>query len=116
MVNKITDSLTGGGDPKPEHVAIITEIATARKPNGELTEEARQFLKDLARELRLAHMLFWSDVCYRRSVDFGASIRVLLSTPALDRLLERGLLNQREHDALVSCDLPPSRWYLVVLE
>ena len=35
-------------------------------------------------------MLFWSDVCYRRSVDFGASIRVLLSTPALDRLLERG--------------------------
>jgi len=41
---------------------------------------------------------------------------VLLSTPALDRLLERGLLNQREHATLLEADLPPSRWYLVVLE
>ena len=97
-------------------IALLCATHAARKPSGELTDEARQFLKDLARELRLAHMFFWSDVCYRRSVDFGASIRVLLSTPALDRLLERGLLNQREHDALIACDLPPSRWYLVVLE
>ena len=88
----------------------------ARLPDGNLTPEARQLLKDMSRDLRLAHILFWSDVCYRRSVDFGASIRVLLTTPALDRMHERGLLDAREHEALMSSDLPPSRWYMVVIE
>ena len=27
---------------------------------------------------------------------------------------ERGLLNRAEYDALVSANLPPSRWYMVV--
>lgn len=97
-------------------IGLLAATHAARTPSGVLTDEARECLKDLARELRLAHMFFWSDVCYRRSVDFGASIRVLLSMPALDRLLERGLLTQREHDTLLAADLPPSRWYLVVLE
>ena len=98
-------------------IGLLCATHAARQPNGELRPEAQDFLKDMARELRLCHVLFWSDVCYRRSqVIFGASIRVLLSTPALDRLLERGLLNQREHATLLEADLPPSRWYLVVLE
>jgi len=97
-------------------IGLLCATHVARQPSGELTPEARQFLKDMARELWLMHMLFWSDVCYRRSEQFGASIRVLLSVPALDRLLERGLLNEREHATLLAADLPPSRWYLVVLE
>ena len=96
-------------------VGLLCATHARRTPNGELTPESRQFLKDMARELRLCHVLFWSDVCYRRSVD-SASIRVLLSVPALDRLLERGLLIPREHATLLAADLPPSRWYLVVLE
>ena len=60
--------------------------------------------------MRLMHVLFWADTCYRGSLDFGGSIRVLLSTRALDRLLERGLLTEREHMALLNADLPPSRW------
>ena len=62
------------------------------------------------------HVLFWSDVCYRRSVDHGASIRVLLSMPALDRMLEHGMMNVREHETLLASDAPPSRWYMIEIE
>lgn len=83
---------------------------------GELAEGTPEILKDIARYLRLAHILFWADTCYRRTVDHGASVRVLLSRLGIDRLLQRGLLNQREHAALLGAQLPPARWYLVALE
>ena len=97
-------------------LGLLCASHAARTSAGELTPEAEQFLKDLGREIRLMHIFFWSDVCYRRSLEFGASIRVLLSMPALDRLHERGLLNKREHATLLAADVPPSRWYMIVIE
>ena len=51
------------------------------------------------------------------------SVRLLLAfdrvarvAPGLSRLRARGLITDREYDTLVSVALPPSRWYLVVLE
>lgn len=88
----------------------------ARDDDGHLTHDSAALLRDLARNIRLCHMLFWSDVCYRRTVDHGASFRTLLSRAGLDRLLERGLISRHEHATLLACDLPPSRWHMVVIE
>ena len=93
---------------------LMCSSHAARTPGGELTTAAKQFLKDTARQFRLMHILFWADVVYRRTIDKGASLRVVLSHDGLDRMRERGLLNRAEYDALVSANLPPSRWYMVV--
>jgi len=52
-----------------------------------------------------------------------SSIRLLLSfdrinrkAPGLEKLLDRGLITEREYETLVSNSAPPSRWYLIVLE
>jgi len=98
-----------------------------RMANGHLSAEAEQFLDDTARNLRLLHCLFYADVCYRRAAHKGrsgtGSIRLLLScdrvsqtAPGLDLLRAKGLVTSREYDTLVGNALPPSRWYLIVLE
>jgi len=48
------------------------------RPDGQLTEESKTLLTDLARNLRLVHLLFWADV---RSLLVAYSISVLLSSP-----------------------------------
>ena len=42
--------------------------------------------------------------------------RVSRNAPGLDRLRDRGLVTDREYNTLVNLALPPSRWYLIVLE
>jgi len=96
-------------------VAMLCATHAARGPQGAIDPAAKVLLKDLARQARLTHVLFWSDVCYRRVGD-SASVHVLLSSAALERMEERGLLTEREHAALLYADLPPSRWYLVTME
>jgi len=90
--------------------------ARRNEANGAVDAEAHAVLLDVARYLRLSHILFWADTCYRRTVDHGASVRVLLSRLGLDRLMQRGMLTQREHATLLAAQLPPARWYLVCLE
>ena len=70
----------------------------------------------MARQLRLAHILFWSDVVYRKTTCKGASMRTLLSAPGLQQLHARGLLDEAEYEALLAAQLPPARWFMVVLE
>ena len=96
--------------------------------DDKLTPEAEELLLANARNLRLLQCLFYADVCYRKTVradgqTADASVRLLLSfdratrtAPGLDRLRDRGLLTNREYETLVGVALPPSRWYLVVLE
>lgn len=109
-------------------IGLICGSHASRSSEGGLTREAAQFLEHNARNLRLMHCLFYADVCYRKftsanSPSVLASIRLLLSfdrpnrlAPGLIRLRDRGLVTDREYETLVNCALPPSRWYLVVLE
>jgi len=109
-------------------LGLICGSHASRSPQGGLSSSAAQFLDDNARNLRLLHYLFYADLCYRKQVRQDstiafASIRLLLSfdrvncvAPGLTRLRARGLLTTREYETLVHLGLPPSRWYLVVLE
>ena len=63
--------------------------ASSLLTGGELTTAAKQFLKDTARQFRLMHILFWADVVYRRTIDKGASLRVVLSHDGLDHAFAR---------------------------
>lgn len=118
-------------------IGLLCATHAARDANGETLEKSQQCLLDMARYLRLAHMLFWADVCYRRTIDRSsvrslldacmhvcmsararararmhahAQVRSLLSPAGLDRLMTRGLLAQREHATLLSANLPAARW------
>ena len=42
--------------------------------------------------------------------------RTLLTAPGLDMMLARGLMDAEEHGTLLAAQLPPARWYMVVLE
>ena len=109
-------------------IGLLCATHASRTPSGELTPPAEDLLAATARNLRLVQCLFYADVCYRKTVRAGsqtpeASVRLLLAfdrtsrtAPGLQRLHDRGLLTDREYETLVSVALPPSRWYLVVLE
>jgi len=109
-------------------LGLICGSHARRMPEGGPAIESVQFLSDTARNLRLLHCLFYADLCYRKQVRRDtptaiASIRLLLAfdrvnrvAPGLTRLRARGLVTDREYETLVSLALPPSRWYLVVLE
>jgi hypothetical protein len=95
---------------------LVATHAARDAQTGGIEPAAHDCVLDIARYLRLSHVFFWADVCYRRTVDHGASVRVLLSDTALDRLMERGMLTPREHEVLTRGGIPPSRWYCVMLE
>ena len=97
-------------------VGLLCGSHAARTPDGAIEPEAAVLLTQIARQLRLAHVLFWSDVVYRRTLDKGASFRTLLSAPGLHLMHVRGLLDEGEYATLMHAGLPPARWYLVVLE
>ena len=108
-------------------IGLVCAAHASRTTDGGLTEGAKAFLDDTARNLRLLHCLYYADVCYRRASHPGrpgtSSIRLLLLfdrpnriAPGLERLRGRGLVTDREYETLVSSALPPSRWYLIVLE
>jgi len=103
---------------KQNDIALLCATHAARGDDGKLTPAASTLLKDIARELRLCHLLFWSDILYRRvpSRHAGAPFRILLSRAGLQRLHGRGLVTKAEVQALLTADLPPARWYLVVME
>ena len=97
-------------------LGMLCAAHAARGSDGQLTVESEQLLSNLARNLRLVHLLFWADVLYRRSRTFGAPFRILLSDAGLARLAERGLMTEDEHTVLRAAGLPPARWYMLVLQ
>lgn len=97
-------------------VGMLCGSHAARTADGVIEPEAAALLTQVARQLRLAHILFWADVVYRRTQNKGASFRTLLSASGLQQLHARGLLDKAEYEALRNAQLPPSRWFMVVLE
>ena len=109
-------------------IGLLCAAHAVRTPDGELEPDSKRMLESLARNLRLLHCLFYADVCYRKILQAGSqsaitSIRMLLSfdrvsrtAPGLNRLRDRGLVTSREYETLVNLGLPPSRWYLVVVQ
>jgi hypothetical protein len=97
-------------------LGMLSAAHAAHGPDGKLTPSSEQLLTDLARNLRLVHLLFWADVLYRRTRTFGAPFRVLLSEAGLVRLTQRGLMTERELAVLREAGLPPARWYMLVLQ
>lgn len=111
-------------------IGLLCATHAARNPDGSLTEASEALLLANARNLRLLHCLFYADICYRKPKAGGrhnslstASVRLLLAfdreariAPGLTRLRDRGLLTDEEYETLVNVQLPPSRWYLIVLQ
>lgn len=97
-------------------LGMLSAAHAVHGPDGKLSPDSEQLLTDLARNLRLVHLLFWADVLYRRTRAFGAPFRVLLSDAGLVRLTQRGLMTERELSVLREARLPPARWYMLVLQ
>ena len=125
--------LTRSVQGRMNDIGLLCASHAKRLPDGSLDARTAVILDALGRNLRLLHCLFYADVCYRKTAMArkgppGASatmssIRLLLSfdrssrtAPGLNRLRDRGLVTDREYETLVNVALPPSRWYLIVVE
>jgi len=78
-----------------------------RTSTGDFTAESRQLLEETARNARLAHTLLWASI--------DDSLAPLHTPRGLRRLLERGLMTEREYSALLGSGAPPTRRHDVVL-
>ena len=78
------------------HLSTVLMLLTshaARDPDtGAYTAAAEAFLRDVARRLRLFHVLHWASHSRR--------LRVLLTDAGLGRLVDRGMLTPRERELL----------------
>jgi len=70
-------------------------------PTGLYTPASRELLEDVARYVRLYHMLFWAGQVRPARGDSGVSFSVLRTERGLAALLERNALTKVEHDLLV---------------
>jgi len=55
-------ALTRSVQGRMNDLGMLCAAHAARGPDGQLTEESKTLLTDLARNLRLVHLLFWADV------------------------------------------------------
>jgi len=87
------------------HLMLATHCF--RDEAGDYTAESRSLLEDTARHTRLLHALFWAGID-----DSLSSIR---TQQGLRRLVDRGLMTEREHFTLCSAGGPPTARHNVVI-
>lgn len=80
---------------------LLTSHAARDPDTGAYTAAADAFLRDLARRLRLFHLLHWASHARR--------LRVLLTDAGLRRLADRGLLTPLERERLERLRTPEPR-------
>jgi len=78
-----------------------------RDATGEFTPESRSVLEDTARHIRLLHALFW--------VGIDDSLSLIRTDRGLRRLVERGLMSEREHYSLTTSGVPHTARHNVVI-
>jgi len=89
-----------------------------RDEQGRFTERARALLDEMARWVRLFHILFWAGQVRPARADEGASLSVLRTDRGLSRLCEREHLTRDEYELLVgeSYRVSETQRHSVVLE
>jgi len=88
-------------------LGMLLAVHAARDASGKFTPESRELLEDVARWIRLYHILFWSGQVRPARGDRGVSFSVLRTERGLKGLLEKGLITEREHELLADNDLLP---------
>ena len=89
-------------------ISFLTSTFAARDENGDYTPGARKVLDDTARNVRLLHILFWAGI--------DESLSPLRSDEGLQRLSQRGVLNERELHTLKASGARPTKRHEVVLQ
>ena len=98
-------------------LGLLLATHAQRDETGCYTDRSRELLDDVARYVRLFHILFWAGQVRPARADEGASLSVLRTERGLARLMERGALTDREHELLVDkLRLPETQRHNVVLE
>jgi predicted membrane chloride channel (bestrophin family) len=99
-------------------VSYLLATHARRDENGSYTEESRRLLENVARNLRLFHMLFWAWQVRPARGDEVMSIAVLRTERGINRLFERKQMTKKEHELLAgdSFRLRDSQRPSVVLE
>ena len=96
---------------------LIATHAKRDEHSGRYTPASRAFLDDVARNVRLFHMLFWAGQVRPARGDKGVSYSALRTERGLRALLSRHALTQQEHDLLVDNPaLPETQRHAAVLE
>ena len=97
-------------------IGILLATHAKRDESAQYLPESRELLQEVARWVRLFHILYWASQVRPAVGDEITSISVLRTEPGLARLRERGLITKREHKLLLSGALTETTRYVVVLE
>ncbi|CAJ1967382.1 unnamed protein product [Cylindrotheca closterium] len=87
---------------------LLTSHAARDEKTGTYTPEAETFLRDMAQRLKLFHTLHWASQSRR--------FYPLLTKKGWDRMVDRGLLTQRERKRLQALNLSPDQKQVGVLQ
>ena len=80
---------------------LIAVHAQRDAESGRYTPACREMLEEVARHVRVFHMLFWAGQLRPARADKGVSFSVLRTERGLEELLARDALTQQEYDLLV---------------
>lgn len=87
---------------------ILGSHAARDSKTGEYTPEALEFLIDMAKQLRLFHLLHWASHADR--------FRILLTTKGWDRMVARGLVSEAEKERLHMLDTNRTHKQFAILQ
>ena len=74
---KLTRSLQG----RLNDIGLLCASHARRSDDGGLDAEALELLESTARNLRLLHVLFYADICYRKTVRAGSQTAIASARP-----------------------------------
>lgn len=96
---------------------LLATHALRNEETGSYTEESRRLLADVARYVRLFHLLYWAGRVRPARGDEVPSICLLATERGMLRLLNRGCLTGREYDLLTEqLSISETQRHCVVLE
>lgn len=89
-------------------ICMMTAAFAERNADGAYTPAARKLLEDTARNVRLLHILYWAGL--------DGSLSSLRTAAGLDRLVQRGVMTEREQQTLIASGLRSTKRHEVVLQ
>jgi len=95
---------------------LIAVHAQRDASTGKFTPNAHQMLEDVARWIRLYHLLFWAGQVKPSRGDVGVSFSVLLTERGLNALVARKAITKSEYALLVNDQLAETERHHAVLE
>jgi hypothetical protein len=87
---------------------LLTSHAARNPKTDQYTKEAYLFLQDMARQLRLFHLLHWASHASR--------FRILLTPQGWDRMVTQGILTKLERERLHQLKIPETQKHYAVLQ